>query len=293
MNLRTLCRPLVIILPLLAVSMPNAFGQLQSCSSYTTLQQYVSLGTTGCQLGDKVVSDFAFLFQGGTSNDSYTAPIVPPASAVTVTATVDGSFSEPDWVSLAFNFNGDASVSAYQTMDLAIQYVVTTPPLASINEVTMSSAGAVRTQSPTTSARGYVTGNVCLGGEFDVGGAFPGLTPTDSCLGDSTDAIQTGVAFSRIATANNPNVPGNQTTKSGSVSGLQQTQIGVYSDIQLIGGSTNSPTAASQAAASTLTQTFYESYEPGYGLTPEPVPVVLVGCTLVGLSWGRRQKAGR
>jgi hypothetical protein len=286
MHLRRLCRPLVIILPLLAVSMPNAFGQLHPCSSYTTLAQYISLGDTGCQLGDKVVSDFAFLFTGGTSESGFTAPIVPPASAVTITATTADNTNEPAWVSLSFNFNGDATVSANQTMDLIIQYVVTAPALATITEVGMSGVAASRHQTTTTSSANPI-GNICLGGAYDVSGT----APTGGCLGDGTDSVLNSTL--KGTTTGNPNLVTNQSTRSGSASSLSESQIGVYDEIKLFGGSTDSPATASQAAASTLTQTFYESYEPGYGVAPEPVPVVLVGCALVGLSWGRRQKAGR
>jgi len=237
-------------------------------------------------LGDKIVSDFAFLFTGGTSNNGFTNPIVPPASAVTTTATTADNTLKPAWVSLSFNFNGDATVSANQTMDLIIQYVVTAPPLATITQVSMSGVAASRHQSTTTSSANLI-GNICLGGAYDVSGT----APTGGCLGDGTDSPLNSTL--KGTTSSNPNLVTNQSTRTGSAGSLSESQIGVYDEIKLFGGSTDSPATASQAAASTLTQTFYESYEPGYGLTPEPVPVVLVGCALVGLSWGRRQKAGR
>lgn len=286
MKLSRFCRPLIIALPLLAVSLPSAFGNVQSCSNYTTLEEYIGLGSTGCLLGDKIVSDFAFLFQGGTSAEGYQSPIVPPASAVTVTDTLADTSTEPAWVSLTFNFNGNASVTANQTMDLVIEYVVTTPALATITEAAMSGAAALLTQSKQTSMAS-LSGNLCLDGAYYVSGT----TPTNTCLGDGTDSVLNS-ALTKGTTTGNPNVVGNQTTKTGSISGLSQSQVGVRDEIDLVGGSTNSPANASQAAASTLTQTFYESYAPGYGATPEPVPVLLVGVALVGLSLGRRQKHG-
>lgn len=289
MKLSRFCRPFIIALPLLAVSMPNAFGTLQSCSSYTTLQQYIGLGSTGCLLGDKTVSDFAFLFQGGTSADGYTAPIVPPASAVTVTDTLADTSKEPAWVSLTFNFNGDASVTANQTMDLIIQYVVATPPLATITEATMSGLAASRKQSTTATSSAQLIGSICLGTGFDVSGT----APTGACEGDGTDTpLNSTLRGTTTSNSLSPNVVANQTTRSGSATSLSQTQVGVYDEIKLFGGSTNTPSNGSQAAASTVTQTFYESYAPGYGATPEPVPVLLVGFALVGLSLGRRQKRG-
>jgi len=285
MNLRKLCWPLVI-LPLLAVSSPNAFGNPQSCSSFTNLQQYINANDTGgCRLGDKIVSDFAFLFTSGTSESGFTAPIDPPANAVTVTEGLADNTSEPAWVSLTFNFNGDASVSANQTMDLIIQYVVTTPPLANITQVTMSGVAASRHQTTTTSSANLI-GNICLGGAYDVSGT----APTGGCLGDGTDSVLNSTL--KGTTTGNPNLVTNQATRSASATSLLQSQVGVYDEVKLFGGSTNSPAEASQAAASTLTQTFYESYEPGYGASPEPVPFLLVGCALIGLSWGRRQKSG-
>jgi hypothetical protein len=214
---------------------------------------------------------------------------VPASNDITVTEALAGTTSKPDWVSLTFNFNGWATVSANQTMDLIIQYVVTTPPLASITSVNMTGTAASRTQTTTTS-RATLSGSLCLGGAYDVAGT----APDGACLGDGTDTVlNTALKGTTTNATDNPNLLANQTTRSASSGSLAESVVGVYDEVKLLGGSTDSPTAASQAAASTFTQTFNESYEPGYGLTPEPVPVVLVGCALVGLSWGRRQKPGR
>jgi len=289
MKLSRFCRPLLIALPLLAVSMPSAFGTVQSCSNFTNLQQYIDASSSGgCQLGDKIVSDFAFLFTGGTSNSDYEAPIVPAASSVTVTEALADTSNEPAWVSLTFSFNGDASVSANQTMDLIIQYVVKAPALATITEATMTGEAASRKQS-TTSSSAQLIGNICLGGAFDVSGT----APTGGCLGDGTEtALNSTLKGTTTDNTYNPNLVANQTTKTGSATNLSESQIGVYDEIKLFGGSVNTPASASQAAASTLTQTFYESYSSDYGKTPEPVPVLLVGFALVGLTLGRRQKRG-
>ncbi|MGD0348683.1 MAG: hypothetical protein ABSA85_18135 [Terracidiphilus sp.] len=290
MKLSRFCRPLILALPLLTGLMPSALGNVQSCSNFTNLEQYIEADSTGgCQLGDKIVSDFAFLFTGGTSADGYTSPIVPPASAVTVTDTLADTSTEPAWVSLTFNFNGNASVTANQTMDLIIQYVVTAPPLATITEATMSGVAASRKQSTTATSSANLIGNICLGGAYDVSGT----APTGGCLGDGTTSpLNSTLKGTTASNSLSPNLVANQVTRSGSATGLSESQVGVYDEIKLFGGSTNTPANGSQAAASTLTQTFYESYAPGYGATPEPVPVLLVGFALVGLSLGRRQKHG-
>jgi hypothetical protein len=278
-------RRLWLLLALTVVFVPNAFGTPQLCSSFTNLQNYLDAGSVGCKLGDKVVSDFAFLFEGGTSSSGFQAPIVPPANAVGVTTSLADGTDRPAWVSLSFNFNGAASVAANQTMNLTIQYVVTAPPLATITEVYASGMGARRTQS-TTSSRAYLTTDVCQGGPFDVAGT----APTGSCLGSTVSPILTSADYGKIDTSLNPNVVANQRTISASATGLDQTQVGLYANIQLMGGSTDSPLTASQAAASTLTQTFYESYDSNYNVTPEPVPLVLVGSAFVGLGLWRRRK---
>lgn len=280
-------RSLLIFSFLLAVSMPSAFGSINPCTSFSTLADYIGSGSTGCQLGDKVLSNFAFQFSGGTSSEGFPSPLVPSASEVGVSTAFAGNSSVPDWVSLTFNFNGYASVAANQTMDLKIQYVVTTPlPITyngtiytpSMTQVDTSGAGARRTQSPTTSSRAYLTSTACVGGPFDVAG----LTPTGACLGDQTDPLLSSTSYGNTANANNPNLVANQHTISGSTSAdLPATQVGVYDYIQLIGGSTDSPTSASQAAASTVTSKFYESYD--QTAVPEPMTLVLVGLSLVGL----------
>ena len=265
--------------------MPNAFGAVVACSSFTNLQQYLGLSSSGCQVGDRIVSNFSFLFQGGTSSDTAQSPLVPSASNVTVTTAEASQSADPAWVSLTFNFNGLATVAANQTMSLTIQYVVTSGVAAPAMEgVYMNGVGAERNQSA-ADAYAAVTGTTCLGGSYKQAAK----APTGICQ-NGTQAGVLDDEFGATATTNNPNVRGNQFTDAASIGSalapLGQTKVGVYTSVELMGGSTDSPAGASEAALSTLTQTFYESYA-----TPEPVPLVLVGCALVGLSWGRRQKA--
>lgn len=289
-NVKTLCRSLVISSALLAISLPNALGDVPQCNTFSTLGDYLVAGNTGCRLGDKTLSDFAFLFSGGTSSEGYQAPLVPAASEVTVVTGAADNSATPAWVSLTFNFNGNASVAANQTMYLQIQYVVKTAPLiphtnAYITGIDTTGVGGRRTQSSQSSVA-KLESDVCLGGPFDVSGA----AATGSCPDPYAELSTWSPSQKSYGTpaASNPNLVANQKTIYGSIGGLSATRMGVYTYIDLMGGSADSPAAAPQAAASTVTDTFYESYS--QIPVPEPVPFLLVGSALIGLGVWCRQK---
>ena len=247
---------------------PTAFGDITPCNSLTTLQAYINTGDDGCKLGDKVFSSFSFAFSGGTTNNDYSAAIVPATNAVKMTAATADNSPVPAWVSLTFDFQGSASVAVYQSLDLRINYVVTVASpgghSASITQVETSGVGARRSQLTSTN-KALLSSEICRGGVFEASG-------TDVCDDGSASTIMHNAAF--LATTGNPNLVPNQNTKTASASGLLDSSIGVYDYIQLAGGSTGLPlTTDSQAAVSTVTTYFTQLDE----LLPVPEPRFLLG----------------
>lgn len=284
---RRLCRILLMFPVLLVALLPRAIAGIQECNSYATLQDYIGTGNSGCQLGDKILSNFAFAFSGGTSNKDFPAALVPAAETVDVIAALSDNSPRPAWVSLTFDFNGSASVAANQLMDLQIQYLVTIAPMvgynASITQVDTTGLGARRAQS-STSSLAQLTSSICSSGPFSVAGE----AATGTCFGDET-LVMYKKSYGDTATANDPNFVQNQHAISSSIAQPDQSQAGVYNYVKLMGGSTAYPgTTASQAAASTVTNTFYESYDAI--ITPEPVTLLLIGSALTGLGLMLRRK---
>jgi hypothetical protein len=106
-----------------------AFASIASaaplCTSLNvvTLADYVALGSTGCQIGDKVFFNF---FDSPTSGGSATAPV--PASAVSVTPVGAGTynpgltFSSSDW-----SVTG-GSTTANSFLDMSFGFTVSVLP---------------------------------------------------------------------------------------------------------------------------------------------------------------------
>ena len=292
MTLIGICRKLLVLSALLVIPAASVFADPQACSSFTTLQDYIGAGSTGCQLGDKVVSNFSFLFSGGTSSESATMPLVPASSQVTVTTGLADNSPVPSWVSLTFNFNGNAAVSAYQSMDLKIQYVVTTnaayPYDSFITRTAGSGVGAVRSQATgKLTSQADLTTKLCVEAPFNVSG----VAPTGTCpAGYQRAGVLDQELFAK--TTNNSKDPSsiiNQNSVSGSSTQIYATQVGVYNYLELMGGSTLLPLAASpQAAISSVTNTFYEAYEETP--VPEPASFLLMGAAVLSLAVAFQRK---
>ena len=130
-----------------------AFASIASaaplCTSLNvvTLADYVALGSTGCQIGDKVFFNF---FDSPTSGGSATAPV--PASAVSVTPVGVGTynpgltFSSSDW-----SVTG-GSTTANSFLDMSFGFTVSVLPGGnSIDDASVTMG------TPVTTGTGVVT----------------------------------------------------------------------------------------------------------------------------------------
>jgi hypothetical protein len=116
-----LLREILIPGTLLCLSSVAAHAAPVDCSTITTVADAVSANAVGgCQIGNLVFSNFSFNFQSGTSNQSATAPQLPPANDVALEISQDGV----DY-SLVADFSSSnplAAVAATDSMAFVLQY---------------------------------------------------------------------------------------------------------------------------------------------------------------------------
>jgi hypothetical protein len=86
-----------------------------------TMAQYAALGSSGCQVGDKVFSDFEYLFRPGPKSASPSNPGGDPVvTSSDVTVKVDDNLNNP-----VFTFSANWLATNGNQVNLDIGYVVT------------------------------------------------------------------------------------------------------------------------------------------------------------------------
>jgi hypothetical protein len=142
-----------------------------SCTNQTaggvggsTLNKYIALGATGCNVGNLVFSNFAYSYTLGADGFPHSPAGGPNgngaqinASAVTVTvAAADDTFQ----------FGGNWIVNHYQTSNLSLSFTVTAPPTQAIDAVqSVFTASTIGVQNGGPS---HTTSAVCTGGTCGV-----------------------------------------------------------------------------------------------------------------------------
>jgi hypothetical protein len=137
------------------------------CVDSDSLADYIALGEEGCMIGDKVFSDFSYVFSGtGTTI---------PSSAVTVT-------TDPTPLNPGVIFNAPWFAAPGTIIDVAIGFTVTGPNIKDASIVVGGLTG------------GFLTGaeDLCLGDAWDVSSCegtelSPAMTVANGSLSDSID----------------------------------------------------------------------------------------------------------
>jgi hypothetical protein len=266
---------------LIALSAFPASAAMISCSSATTLQALIADGQ--CTYQDKIFSNFAIYFNGGSTNGAVLAPTVPDAGSVTATFTsgTPDAYNVPGYVTLAFGFTANNSIAAYQTLELQIQYQVDIVPGgysgATITGVSGTTTGAYATTDAAHSAL-QASKDSCAG----LGYEYDGLSsaPTDYCTTPGHDyPVYNSTAFTSGSGLTNINSVGGSTAFAG------VREVGAYDDVILKGGSgTTGGTPVVEVTQ--VSNTFYQTDNP----TPEPGTMLLLGGAIIGLSAMAKRK---
>jgi PEP-CTERM motif len=102
----------------LALAAPQAWAT--ACESGAALASYIALGATGCTIGDKTFSDFAYI-----ASSSGGAVAVPDTGVTVGTVGPLGSGASVTSPNYGFEFNAGWSANAGQTTDATIAFMAT------------------------------------------------------------------------------------------------------------------------------------------------------------------------
>jgi PEP-CTERM motif-containing protein len=120
------------------------------CSSSTTLQEYINLGTGGCQAGNAIFSNFSYIYTLGL-NPSNPDHVDPNVTASQVQVTVSGSTLSPSLIFQAL----DPATNPWQASDgfqtqIDIGYTVSAPPASPIGGTSIAFTGTVEDLGPSS-----------------------------------------------------------------------------------------------------------------------------------------------
>jgi len=262
------------------------------CTSAATLAALITDGS--CQYQDKLFSNFALNFTGGTTSGSVLSPTVPAPSSVTATFSRGALDSNgiPVSVTLAFAFTANNSISNYQTLDLQIQYQVDVVNTAghsyAITGESGSTTGAVNNASP-NNAFVKASKDSCGGDGYEYDGL--GSAPTENCTGGNGgppavggNGVEDVPVYTALQLTHG--VFPTLNSKGGSASFSQPyVTVGTYDEVQLSGG-TGTVSATQRAEVTQVSNTFSE-----VSVAPEPGTVVFMGSAMIALcGFARRKK---
>lgn len=129
---------------------PAAAGTVNPCAD-GTLASYIALGSTGCQIGDKIFSDFGYTGPSGTG-------VAPTPAGITVNPVDGTNIQFPGDIGVSFNGTWDAQ--AGQMADGNIAFVVTV--VGGGNQL-IEDAAIVQSSGITLNGQAKVTENGCSG----------------------------------------------------------------------------------------------------------------------------------
>jgi len=249
-----------------------------------TLQAMINAGS--CQYQDKIFSNIAINFLGGSTNGAVSSPTVPDAATVTVLFSDSGSDANgvPASVTLKFDFNSNNTISNYQTLDLQIQYQVDIAGgfPAQMNGVSGFATGAYSNTNTLTHPLQSIKDSCALLG-YEYNG--PGSAPTRICDAPATDTlVYNKNTFASGVGLSNPN-----TVSGGPVTFGNVSTVGAYDEFKLSGGS-GTVSSAPVAEVIEISNTFLQTDTTPPGGVPEPGSMLLLGGGLVGLSFLVRRK---
>jgi hypothetical protein len=237
------------------------------CSSSTTLQEYINLGTGGCQAGNAIFSNFSYIYTLGL-NPSNPDHVDPNVTASQVQVTVSGSTLSPSLIFQAL----DPATNPWQASDgfqtqIDIGYTVSAPPASPIGGTSIAFTGTVEDLGPDPpNAPSDITSTISFNTSLTT--LNPSLYPS-SCVPPAT--ICTG--------------------SPQAATGLNSVQQVTVGDILTLdsGGALNPttfiPSSPNTATLGDFQQTFSE--------TPEPSTLLAVGLGLLVCGWLAARKTRR
>lgn len=125
-----------------------------ACQDGATLATYFSYGSLGCQIGDKIFSNFSYTGPSGTG-------VAPTPAGITVNTINGTNIIFPGDIGLSFNGTWDAN--AGQTADGNIAFQVT---VAGGGPQQIEDAGIVQSAGITGNGQSKVTENGCSGAVY-------------------------------------------------------------------------------------------------------------------------------